>query len=329
MPNIKKLFKGGSLSRTELIECDGELFVRKSCSLLHDREYGLSRLFSQKTRMSMLQQHHPDLFPKVLRVGSFSDEAFVDYEYLGSHVPLVDFLTQKSHSSAVVERLFTNIMDAFCRVHDVNSGTIVGRDALELYFNEELLGKCDALVDRFDCLKGQKFLFNGKEVFKPNAHVIKGWISNLCINKLELTETLGHGNLTLENMLVNPESLELALIDCYEENFFGSKYNDFSQILQCSQYHYSLLVNEKAEISAKGCVFESAEQASLKKLQKHIVGWRESLFNSDERLLVDLFLVSQFTRMLPFKIAANNLNHALGFYAISCEIYTGMLEKYN
>ena len=66
MAKIIKQFKGGSLSSTNLIEDRGELFVRKSVSLINNREYGFQRWYSQLKKLQRYSVMFPGLFPSVL-----------------------------------------------------------------------------------------------------------------------------------------------------------------------------------------------------------------------------------------------------------------------
>ena len=67
---IIKVFKGGSLSSTKLINHPKfKKCVLKKVSNSSNREYGFVRFCSQIKRHSQLQNAEPELFPKILEVG--------------------------------------------------------------------------------------------------------------------------------------------------------------------------------------------------------------------------------------------------------------------
>ena len=90
-----EIFKGGSLSRTELLESlDKKRVVRKSVSKKENREYGLVRWQSQYKRLQSYNHLFPNTFPKLLRVGHDKSFYFFDLEYLEGFVNLKDYMTK-------------------------------------------------------------------------------------------------------------------------------------------------------------------------------------------------------------------------------------------
>ena len=75
MAKLVKKFKGGSLSSTNLMEESGKLFVRKSVSLIDNREYGFQRWYSQLKKLQRYSVMYPNLFPPVLNYGKTDKES--------------------------------------------------------------------------------------------------------------------------------------------------------------------------------------------------------------------------------------------------------------
>ena len=65
MEKIK--LKGGSLNNTYLIHSDNFSYIRKSVSLVENREYGFQRWYSQLKKLQRYSVLYPELFPKVLK----------------------------------------------------------------------------------------------------------------------------------------------------------------------------------------------------------------------------------------------------------------------
>lgn len=318
-------FTGGSLSGTYLCKDKfDKYFVRKLCSLNDEREYGLVRLFSQKTKITQNHMYFPDLFPRVLDIGVQDEFAYVDFEYLKNYVCLADFLLKNDIKKCVLEKVFENVYSSFCSLSSIKSGTEFTKSALELYFKNELFRPLEYFKEHTNSTftEIENFSFNGNLV--PNIlkkDVLQYILNSIECNVLDMSESLTHGNLTIENIMINPDTLNIVFIDCYEENYFHTKYNDLSQLLQCSKYLYSWLTRESVEIDEHRVNFNTPNSGNVVFFNELLDHEIKKSFSSDEIKLVEYFLLSQFTRMLPFKIKSKNYRKAMGFFCLACKIY--------
>ena len=93
---LLKIYKGGSLSSTKLID-HFELgkVVYKEVSTEENREYGFVRFNSQIKRHLFLFSKNNSLYPKIIRVGidNKRQKAFCIYEFKENYMPLIDFLS--------------------------------------------------------------------------------------------------------------------------------------------------------------------------------------------------------------------------------------------
>ena len=84
-----KVFKGGSLSSTKLINHpEFKKCVLKEVSNSLDREYGFVRFCSQIKRHSQLQSSEPELFPKIFKIGIDikHKQAYCIYEFMEDYI---------------------------------------------------------------------------------------------------------------------------------------------------------------------------------------------------------------------------------------------------
>ena len=114
--------------------------------------------------------------------------------------------------------------------------------------------------------------------------------------------TLTHGNLTLENILWDPKSKKIMMIDPYAETYCETIMGDVSQLLQSSECGYELISNlfDNQKFSIEEYPYEKIPACLTnfsQKLMKIIS--KESWFLEDYLML---FRASQFTRMFPFKL---------------------------
>ena len=77
MKLIKEL-KGGSLSKTTVIQNEKGIFVRKKISIFKEREYGLVRWQSQIRKLQILYNYLPSHILPILNIGYEDNYYFFD-----------------------------------------------------------------------------------------------------------------------------------------------------------------------------------------------------------------------------------------------------------
>jgi hypothetical protein len=326
---VLEVLKGGSLGKTELIETSfGELRVRKSISSVMNREYGEVRWHSQLKRLQRYKTLVPELFPKILELGTTKDSYFFDIEYFDGFCNLKTYFCDHIPTREQINFIANRIVVYASRLHtytkfDSYPGSI------SVYFQEEVIQKIsDARKDpKFNFVTESPFItFNG--VSYPSLQSQVAWLRNF-VSQVEISnECFTHGNLTLENILIHPISLEIKFIDPYDENIVDCKESDFSQILQCSSTHYGLMSDFDPIVDGASVAIKYDVPLALIQFNQVIL----RLFSSSElslnSRLLDFLHVSQFVRMLPFKIQSGNLNKGILFYALSCKLVEEMRRKY-
>jgi len=318
---ILKEFKGGSLGKTALIQSNsGELRVRKSVSSKLNREYGLVRWHSQFKRLQRYEQLVPNLFPKVLEVGCQGEEYYFDIEYLESFCDLKSYLCNTKLNLSEISEIASRVISLASGMHrQLKLETFPG--SLALYYQEEVLQKID---DAMQIKEFQEFMdypifsFNGSKYLNIKEHF--NWLHVFVAQNLVTSECLTHGNLTLENIMINPESGVLQFIDPYDENIVDCPEADFSQILQCSSSHYGYLSGLEAKISGAEVTLNYVPPESLVSFNQV---FRSEIEKSGFKLnqeLMAFFHMSQFIRMLPFKVKVNEMKKAKLFFVIACKL---------
>ena len=326
---VVEVLKGGSLGKTELIESDdGSLRVRKSISAVKNREYGEVRWHSQLKRLQRYDSLLPGLFPKVLQLGTIDDSYFFDIEYFQGFCNLKTYFSDFSPNHEQIELIAARVIDSATRLHSYSHFDSY-RGSLEVYLQEEVLQKLsDACEDlEFEVFSNFSTVHLngvGYPSLKSQIHWLRDYVAKIKIDN----ECFTHGNLTLENILVHPESLEIRLIDPYDENIVDCREADFSQILQCSTSHYGVMNDYTPNVSGAAVTLEYEIPAPLVHFNEVIMErFTSSGFQLDLRLL-DFLHVSQFVRMLPFKVQAGNREKAILFYALSCKLTHEMRVRY-
>lgn len=287
-----KEFKGGSLSCTSLHEEEGKLFVRKETSISKNREYGFQRWYSQLKRIQRYNILFPGLYPKILDFGINGDYAFMDIEYIEAADSGIEFL-KKAKTFDEVKLFFNELISVMDKIHETKIKS--SKNPIKLYFQEEVKQKISDCKSKLflEHYKKQKIVFNNIIIdsLSTQLNEYEKMFELFYTNPIE---TFSHGNLTLENLVYNPNTNKITLIDVYEENIIDSKYADYSQVLQSCNSNYELY----NELEDPDLISIPSGIKIFKKL------FNEYLINSlskEELVFTRLLEISQFVRMLPFK----------------------------
>ena len=315
-----RIFKGGSLSSTKLIEHPdyGECIL-KEVSTEKNREYGFVRFSSQIKRYTFLKENEPDLFPDILKVGIVEEfsKAYAIYEYKKDYVPFIEFLLNNNDKKKNKMSAF-ELIKIMQRIHRHKKSKIVN-GAFEYYIKEEILRP---IRDVSKILNNDKYTFNNVEVLMPKElkKLVLELVNNIRVDSLK-ESCLIHGNSTLENILIDKENLNICLIDPYDETYFDSPFSDYSQILQCSKFYYGIRMLKNNPDQSKH--FEYPKVNKMVELFNQIIEKKISEIVNDKYLLM-LLTASQFTRLLPFRVKANDRENALYFYSLASHILTSI-----
>lgn len=324
-----EVLKGGSLGTTELIETEmGELRVRKSINSAKNREYGVVRWHSQLKRLQRYNALVPGIFPKVLELGISEDTYFFDIEYFPGYLNLKSYFCDLSPTQSQIQQIAARVMDDASRLHKfARFDTYPG--SLQVYLQEEVLQRlADAREDPIfrNFTEAPTVFLNG--VGSPSLLGQIEWLKSYVANLNIQTECFTHGNLTLENILIHPETLDVKFIDPYDENIVDCREADFSQILQCSRSHYGVMSDYEPEVDGASVTLDYVVPKSISQFDTVITKMFQSESLELNIGLLDFLHVSQFVRMLPFKVQAGNREKAILFYALSCKLVDEMRQKY-
>ena len=106
---IVKRLKGGSLSKTVLVDTPKGMVVRKLISIENNREFGFYRLLSQYKKLQKFSVIFPDIFPKIFSSGINKGYYFFDIEYFQDAVNCYEFLCSEKNE-VVIKKMFNNIL---------------------------------------------------------------------------------------------------------------------------------------------------------------------------------------------------------------------------
>jgi hypothetical protein len=324
MEKIK--LKGGSLSGTYLCKSHGKKpFIRKEASLIEHREYGYQRWYSQLKRLQRYNFYFPGVFPELITYGKKGDLAYFDIEFFEDSVTVHEFLTTTS-DKVNIDALFKELVVVMNKMHGKEIPSTAS--PFELYIYEEIEQKINACRNnkRFmEFIKLYEIYFNGEKVPALN------WVID-DFKKLSkkvytsTTETFTHGNLTLENILYQPKTGKVIFIDPYEENIIDSALCDYSQILQSCNSKYEIYNSIKPIIHSDGVEFKAANFEGLNYFNNKFVDFLKERHSANDIITIRLFEVSQYARMLPFKMEIDE-DKMLFFYCLGSYLFHQLTKE--
>jgi hypothetical protein len=216
----------------------------------------------------------------------------MDIEYIESADSGIEFL-KKVKTFDEVKLFFNELISVMDKIHETKIKS--SKNPIKLYFQEEVKQKIiDCKSNLFlNHYKKQKIVFNNITIdaLSTQLNEYGKMFESFYTNPIE---TFSHGNLTLENLVYNPDTNKITLIDVYEENIIDSKYADYSQILQSCNSNYELY-NESDNPDLISIPF------GLKSFKKLFNEYLNNQLSKEELIFTKLLEISQFIRMLPFK----------------------------
>ena len=327
MAKLVKKFKGGSLSSTNLMEERGKLFVRKSVSLVDNREYGFQRWYSQLKKLQRYSVMYPDLFPPVLNYGKTDEESYFDIEFYENSINAHQYL-EDCDSQKKVDIFFKSLISSIDRLHKNKFNTSKG--SMDLYVHEEIDQRLkDCYTEKFflDFIKNKKIIFNGKEInsFVESLSVYRAMLKK---HFNETSEIFSHGNMTLENILYIPRLERVVFIDPYEENIIDSELAEYSQLLQSSNSNYEIYNSREAKVYKNNISLQINKPFGISYFNELLDSYIKNKFNSDQLMVIRLLEVSQFIRMLPFKMTVDK-SKMIFFYGLASFLFDSIKDDCN
>ena len=324
----RQRLKGGSLSGAYLMTPDvGSQFVRKEVSLVENREYGFQRWYSQLKRMQRYSQLFPGVFPDVIGVGKEEEMAYFDMVFIENARTGHEFLLNAT-STEEVDIFFNALLE---KAHSLYRTKIPSfESAFDLYIYEEIeqrLKDCEGSESFQSFIRHDEIILNGRSApsFVKRLDQYKAMAKKYYKSPIE---TFTHGNLTLENLIYQPETQRVVFLDPYEENVIDSKLADYSQILQSCNSKYEIL-NEQTpvvvanEVKADLPVYEFHDY-----FNERFKSYMRETLSPEEIIVTGILEISQFIRMLPFKLAVDEDKMFL-FYALASNLFNDLCKQVN
>ncbi len=293
---VVKELKGGSLSKTVVIDDGQRLLVRKYVSFIENREYGLVRWQSQIRRIQTLRSYLGESVISIESMGVDGNYYYYDMPFYRNALNCAELLENTNNDV----NLASEIVKLLDQMSQISFGWVSG--SVSVYLNDEVLNSLRNSLKQLSLVRSGSFSnTNGmKQEIKGAIDLVLRLIQKY--EKKNIAEGLTHGNLTLENILWDKDSKKLILIDPYSETYTESLCGDISQIFQSSLSGYEYIIkNGLHNDPSKHDYPYTSIPKEIKLFGNEIINLVSKFdwFDSD---LHQIMYASQFIRMFPFKI---------------------------
>ena len=308
--------KGGSLSSTYLMENEKGKFVRKMVSTKENREYGYMRWYSQMKKIQRYNTDFTNLYPQIIKVSCEGDQAYFDLEYLKTYKDIKTIFCERELTEKELNKINDAIWNAFYQMHrytyDSNPGAPL------LYFREEVEQKLE------DAKKFPEFLeffnYGTYQYYGGIVHGITNYMDEMrnFFSEMKLIEEEAiHGNPTLENIMYSFTDDCVKFVDPYEESVIDTRFLDYAQVLQCSRSWYGITNDGNVSVNENVVNSDIIVPKNFREFNKI---FERQIAKPVMKQMVDVLEATQFIRMLPFKLAAGDIDKAKYFYVHACSL---------
>lgn len=323
---VIKTFKGGSNALT-ILAWQNDAMVVKKITL---------KQYEEKLRAQYLWLKDYQKLPSVTRAlqeyRNQPDFYAIDIEYRDQYIPFFDFI----HSSST--QISRKVLLEVCEFVDThiytNKKPLKNADkVLKKYITSKAIGKitdaANANLPIAHLLTYDTLIVNGQEV--QNFHAILEKIQNHPQAMADLTDVLEctiQGDLTVDNLMVNPADNSFMILDPNNENAISDPVVDYAKLMQSVHSGYEFLYYLSSCTARDNSVnFEERRSAQYNSLYRSLSNHlKEQLPESRYRTILFHEAV-HYCRMLTYRVDINP-HTAAAFYAVAVRLFNDFMEQY-
>ncbi|SDO32900.1 lysylphosphatidylglycerol synthase domain-containing protein [Geodermatophilus sp. DSM 45219] len=331
--SLVRFFKGGSNAVTLLAtNGSGELFVKK----MVPPEYA-HRLKNQHDWLAERADHRQ--LVTVLREQHAEDHYAIDIEYRPSSVPLFEYVHENpfAEGAAKLAEVWDYMYSRVYRVGQLEQHPELRDDYVTERFVLRVRAAAESHPALAEALKGERIVVNGRELdnFDRVLRRIQSTESAWTDLATFRPSTHIHGDLTVDNILVDLPTREVLVIDPSDDNQVRGPVIDFARHMQSLAYGYEFL-NEDEDPVVLGArdgvpeiTYRDARSARYAELADFVTTqvMPRRLSPAEQRSV--LFHVGLFYgRMLTHRVAINP-GTVLKYYGVCIQALNRFLEQYD
>ncbi len=332
--SLVRFFKGGSNAVTLLAtNASGELFVKKMVPPEHAH-----RLKTQHDWLAERGDHRQ--LVTVLREQHAEDRYAIDLEYRPSSVPLFEYVHENSFREGAAK--LAEVWDyMYSRVYDI--GPLEYRpDLRDDYVTERFVLRVRTAAESHpalsEALKGEHICVNGRELDNFDRVLRRIQANESAWEDLATFRSSAHihGDLTVDNILVDLPTRDVVVIDPSDDNQVRGPVIDFARHLQSLLYGYEFLNDDEDPVVLDArddgmprITYRDARSARYAELADFVTTqvMPRQLSPAEQRSV--LFHVGLFYGCMLTHRVAINPGTVLKYYGVCIQALNRFLEQYD
>jgi hypothetical protein len=321
---VLRTLKGGSHAVTVLAHQQGCTVIKK----LTLPEYR-SKLEAQFDWLRH-REHLPQL-PNALQQESAKDHYAIDIEFRDGFMPLFEYLhsAQREHGWSVLQRVLDFVQSDIYVPTKVNDASALLEDYLDVKVIAKVLDAAQRSKAVSQLIGYDTLVVNGVEVLNFHRALERLRRTSPAIEDLRVVQqTPIHGDLTVDNLLVNPITSEFLLLDPNNENLISDPVVDYAKLMQSLHSGYEFLVRQ-AVVGVEGnrVSFEEHRSAQYDFLYARLDDVLATCLTPAQHRSLLFHEAVHFCRMLTYRASIDPETVAM-YYAISMRLLHDFLAQY-
>ena len=330
--SLVKFFKGGSDAITVLALKDGKLFVKKIVpaeytSRLKVQYEWLKKFENKKSIVTVLDEQETE------------DYYAIDLEYNPTNISLFEYVHTHSleQSKIILDKVWAYV---FKNVYTLSSEKVHTKD-LNAYVEDRLINKMKSAIAADENLR----VISEEPTIKINGQVYDNFYQIL--NKIKTNKVIwkdlatyrgtkiAHGDMTIDNILVNAETTKPFIIDPSDDNQVRGPIIDFARHMQSLIGGYEFLNNDEEPVYATReddiatINYHDRRSARYMELSDYVTDeLSKKYFTEFERKAVLFHVGLLYGRMLAHRVVINP-DTTLKYYAVSVQRLNEFYQQYN
>ncbi|WP_432372856.1 lysylphosphatidylglycerol synthase domain-containing protein [Pantoea allii] len=317
---LHRLFHGGSDALTSLISCNGNLYVRK-----YAKKNGMDKL---KLQSAWLNENKLSL-PLAQITQEYKHESFYTYDmpYSNQSIDFYEFI----HSSAIDKswNILLKVNNKLNEFHHSGMASHADKETIKKYVTEKAVSNFNKIVELATPI------FRNDIVNINNNHInlqsISNWINdpNFHHKFKHTTVATIHGDLTIENIIINKElDNGWFIIDPNVGNIFETPLIDHAKLMQSLHFGYESLNRTILCLSKDDDFFITFYRSyQYSKLFENYKKWLIESFGDDYLREVFLHEIIHYLRLVPYKFRKDQ-NVGIAFTACALLLIQEYINTY-
>lgn len=317
---LHRVFHGGSDALTALVQIDDALVVRKFALGAGRDKLALQCQWLKKYRSEL---------PLVRVANERESSLYFSYDmpYLSGSREFFEVIHTSSHD--ISWKILKSVLNKISHFHSLHSREAASSAIINEYVETKLRGNFEKITELAPLLfQEEAIVINGVQI---NTRAIRDWICSEQVVESFRTRTssLIHGDLTIENVLVNEDFEDgWFLIDPNVGNLFESPLIDYAKLLQSLHLGYESLHRDAYCRLEENEVFVSLHRTSqYAYLCTRYTDWIRERLGEDGLREVRLHEIFHYFRLTPYKFRRSP-NSGMTFAACSLILADQYLKEF-